>query len=109
MNTIELTQYALGNAVGILEQVTADLTQEQADWTPPGIANPIGATYWHAISSTDEIGIISTIWGRGLCGRRSRPHNPHLPLLVEKIPRLCASGSGGRSLYPRKAAGGRRC
>jgi hypothetical protein len=55
MNTVELTQYALGNAFGILEQVTADLTQEQADWTPPGIANPIGATYWHTISSTDEI------------------------------------------------------
>jgi hypothetical protein len=55
MNSVELTQYALGNAFAILEQVTADLTQEQADWTPPGIANPIGATYWHAISSTDEI------------------------------------------------------
>ena len=55
MNSVELTQYALGNAFGILEQVTADLTQEQADWTPPRIANPIGATYWHTISSTDEI------------------------------------------------------
>ena len=55
MNTVELTQYALGNAFAILNQVTADLTQEQADWTPPGIANPIGASYWHAISSTDEI------------------------------------------------------
>lgn len=55
MNTVELTQYALGNAFGIVEQVTADLTQEQADWTPPGIANPIGAMYWHTISSVDEI------------------------------------------------------
>ena len=55
MNTVELTQYALGNAFAILGQVTADLTQEQADWTPPGIANPIGATYWHTVSSTDEI------------------------------------------------------
>jgi hypothetical protein len=55
MKAIELIQYALGNAFNILEQVTADLTQEQADWTPPGIANPIGATYWHAVSSTDEI------------------------------------------------------
>ena len=34
MNTIELTQFALGNAFGILGQVTADLTQEQADWLP---------------------------------------------------------------------------
>ena len=55
MNTVELAQYALGNAFGILEQVTADLTQEQADWTPPGIANPIGATYWHTISGADDV------------------------------------------------------
>ena len=55
MNTVELLQHSLGNAFGILGQVTADLTQEQADWTPPGIANPIGALYWHTISSTDYI------------------------------------------------------
>ena len=55
MNTNELIQYTLGNAFGILNQVVSDLTQEQADWAPPGIANPIGATYWHAVSSTDEI------------------------------------------------------
>ncbi len=55
MNTLELTQYALDNAFGILKQVTADLTQEQADWTPPGIAHSIGALYWHALSSTDGI------------------------------------------------------
>jgi hypothetical protein len=54
MNTIELLQYSLGNAMGILGQVTADLTQAQADWTPPGIANPIGATYWHALLSMDD-------------------------------------------------------
>jgi hypothetical protein len=55
MNTVELTQYSLGNAFDILGQVVADLTQEQADWAPPGIANPIGATYWHTVSSVDEI------------------------------------------------------
>jgi hypothetical protein len=55
MNTVELTQFSLGNAFGILAQVTADLTQEQADWTPPGIANPIGALYWHTVSSVDQI------------------------------------------------------
>ena len=52
MNAIELIQYSLGNAFGVLGQVVADLGQEQADWTPPGIANPIGATYWHAIFDT---------------------------------------------------------
>ena len=38
MDTIELTQYALGNAFGILGQVTADLTQTLADLPAPGIA-----------------------------------------------------------------------
>jgi hypothetical protein len=55
MNTVELTQYSLGNAFGILDQVVADLTQEQADWIPPGCANPIGASYWHAVSGADEV------------------------------------------------------
>lgn len=55
MNSIQLLQYALGSGFGILNQVTSDLTQEQADWQPPGIANPIGATYWHAVTSTDGI------------------------------------------------------
>jgi hypothetical protein len=55
MNTVELIQYSLGNAFGILGQVVADLRQDQADWAPPGIANPIGATYWHTTSSVDDI------------------------------------------------------
>jgi hypothetical protein len=55
MDAIELLQYSVGNAFAILDQVVADLTQRQADWTPPGIANPIGATYWHVISSVDDI------------------------------------------------------
>ncbi len=62
MNSIELLKYSLDNASGILGQVTADLTQEQADWQPPGIANPIGATYWHAVSSVD---FIVHVWCRG--------------------------------------------
>jgi hypothetical protein len=55
MNTVELLQFSLGNAFGILGQVTADLTQEQADWQPPGIANPIGAMYWHTITAADDV------------------------------------------------------
>ena len=55
MNTVELIQYSVGNAFGILKQVTADVTQEQADWMPPGLANPIGGLYWHTIASTDQI------------------------------------------------------
>jgi hypothetical protein len=55
MNAVELIQYSLGNAFDILGQVVTDLTQEQADWAPPGISNPIGATYWHTASSVDDI------------------------------------------------------
>ncbi|MGD1993307.1 MAG: DinB family protein [Anaerolineae bacterium] len=62
MNTVELLEYALGNAFGVLAQVTSDVTQEQADWMPPGIANPIGASYWHVVSSADEV---LSSWCRG--------------------------------------------
>ena len=55
MNAVEVLQFSLGNAFDILGQVTADVTQELADWQPPGIANPIGATYWHTVSGADEI------------------------------------------------------
>ena len=55
MNTVELIQFSLDSAFHILRDVTADLTQEQADWQPPGIANPIGALYWHTISSADDV------------------------------------------------------
>ena len=55
MNAVELLQYSLETAFGILGQVAADLTQEQANWAPPGKANPIGALYWHTLASTDDI------------------------------------------------------
>ncbi len=55
MDTLQLTQFSLANAFDTLAQVCCDLTQEQADWQPPGIANPIGALYWHTISGVDEV------------------------------------------------------
>ena len=55
MNAIELLHYSLANAFENLGLVTADLTRDQADWIPPGIANPIGALYWHTISGADAI------------------------------------------------------
>jgi len=55
MNTVELVQYSLGMALDILGQVCSDLTQEQADWMPPGIANPIGSMYWHTVSGADDV------------------------------------------------------
>jgi uncharacterized damage-inducible protein DinB len=54
MNTVELTQFSLGFAFDILGQVTADLTQEQADWKPPGIVNTVGEIYSHIITYVDH-------------------------------------------------------
>jgi hypothetical protein len=54
MNTVELTQYSVGFAFEILSQVTADLTQEQADWQPPGVVNTIGEIYSHIIVYVDH-------------------------------------------------------
>ena len=53
MNTVELLQYSLGFAFDVLGQVTADLTQEQTDWTPPGTVSTIGAIYSHIITYVD--------------------------------------------------------
>ncbi len=36
-----------------LEATMQDVTQEQLDWHPPGIANPLGATYAHALTGED--------------------------------------------------------
>jgi hypothetical protein len=54
MNALELLQFSLGNALGIFGQVTADLTQEQTDWEPPGTANTIGSLYWHVMAYVDH-------------------------------------------------------
>ena len=53
MDTVELLQFSLGAAFDILGQVTADLTQEQADWRPPGTANSITAVYSHILTYVD--------------------------------------------------------
>jgi hypothetical protein len=53
MNTVELLQYSVGVAFDILGQVTADLTQEQADWRPPGTASTIGSVYCHTLTYVD--------------------------------------------------------
>ena len=54
MNTVELIQYSLGFAFDLLEQLVIDLTPEQADWLPPGNANPISSLYWHTVGYIDQ-------------------------------------------------------
>jgi hypothetical protein len=55
MNTVELLQYSLDNAFDVLGLVTADLTQEQADWKPPGETSSITANYSHIITYVDRV------------------------------------------------------
>jgi len=42
-------------AHSLLELVMQDVTPELAAWHPPGLANPIGATYAHAAVGEDVI------------------------------------------------------
>ena len=53
MNTVELVQFSLRAAFDVLSSVTADLTQEQADWRPPGTANTICSIYSHILTYVD--------------------------------------------------------
>lgn len=55
MNAITTHRTGFRWASELLEMTMATATTEQAHWTPPGIANPIGATYAHAICGADAI------------------------------------------------------
>lgn len=55
MDTVPYIRKDLGWAHELLEMVMQDATQEQLDWHPPGKANPLGATYAHAICAEDAI------------------------------------------------------
>lgn len=53
VKTLLREQFKLGH--GMLEGTMQDVTEEQAQWTPPGKAIPLGATYAHAIISEDAM------------------------------------------------------
>jgi hypothetical protein len=55
MTVVATHRTALKWAFELLEMTMADVTQEQAYWLPPGIANPIGATYAHAVCGLDGV------------------------------------------------------
>ena len=55
MNAIDIHKESLQWAYEILEMVMTDVTPEQAHQHPPGIANPIAATYAHALVDLDVI------------------------------------------------------
>ncbi len=55
MTAIESHRTALKWATELLESVMADVTDEQMAYIPPGLANPIGALYAHAVCAADGI------------------------------------------------------
>ena len=50
---VELLRRVVADARKVLEGTMADVTQAQAESVPPGIANPLGATYAHVVWSED--------------------------------------------------------
>ncbi len=53
MSITKFLREQIQQAHGLLETTMEDVTNEQAHWTPPGTANPLAATYVHAIASED--------------------------------------------------------
>jgi hypothetical protein len=52
---VGLLRAIVSDARKVLDGTMADVTQAQADYIPPGIANPLGATYAHVIWSEDMV------------------------------------------------------
>jgi hypothetical protein len=53
MNATTLLREQIQQAHGFMNATIENVTSEQAHWTPPGTANPLAATYVHAIASED--------------------------------------------------------
>src|SRR5919197_2263243 len=52
---VDLLQRIVRDARQVLDGAMADVTQSQLDFIPPGIANPLGATYAHVVCSEDLV------------------------------------------------------
>jgi hypothetical protein len=52
---VELLRRIVRDARQVLDGTMADVTQVQVDYIPPGIANPLGATYAHVVCSEDML------------------------------------------------------
>jgi hypothetical protein len=55
MDSVTLLRQQFKEAHEVLEATMADVTPEQAQWLPPGLATPLGASYAHAIVSDDML------------------------------------------------------
>ncbi len=55
MDAISLLRQQVEEAREVLDGTMADVTPQQVHWSPPGKANPLGATYAHTIMSEDMV------------------------------------------------------
>jgi hypothetical protein len=55
MDPIAMLRGSFQGAHGVLESTMNDVTPEQAHWAPPGVANPLGATYAHTVLGEDSL------------------------------------------------------
>lgn len=53
--SVSLLRAQFKNAHDVLEGTLEGVTSAQAHWTPPGVANPLGATYVHVAVSEDGV------------------------------------------------------
>lgn len=53
MTALELIRINLNAAHDQFSETVADVTQEMADWLPPGVMHPIGERYAHTIGAED--------------------------------------------------------
>ena len=54
MDAVTLLREQLRDAHALLEAIMQDVTPEAAHWMPPGMANPVGATYAHVVFFEDR-------------------------------------------------------
>ena len=54
-SAVSLFRMQFKEAHGFLEGTLQGVSQEHAHWTPPGMANPLGATYAHIVLTEDGI------------------------------------------------------
>jgi len=62
MDAIDLLRYQVRDTYAWLDMTVSDISEEQANWQPPGIANSIGAVYAHTMITAD-VGFNSQLHG----------------------------------------------
>jgi len=93
MDAIELLRSQYKGAHDLLEVTMADVTLEQAHWAPPGIANPLGATYAHVLMGED---FLLNVRARGTQALSMSSHSSNVGVSEPPPPAGPANGEWAR-------------